>query len=57
MKRRKYRSMKKAANCLIERFKNFTERKKFLNVKHATVFIQTKIRSWLNQKHDFIKKK
>lgn len=57
LKRRKYRSMKKAANCLIERFKNFTERKKFLNVKHATVFIQTKIRSWLNQKHDFIKKK
>ena len=57
LKRRKYRRMKKAANCLIKRFKNFTERKKFLNVKHATVFIQTKIRSWLNQKHDSIKKK
>ena len=56
LKRRKYRRMKKAANCLIKRFKNFTERKKFLNVKHATVFIQTKIRSWLNQKHDSIKK-
>ena len=57
LKRRKYRRMKKAANCLIKRFKNFTERKKFLNVKHATVFIQTQIRSWLNQKHDSIKKK
>lgn len=57
LRRNKYKSLKKAANRLIDKFKNYSERKKYRDMRHSTILIQHQIRSWLNQKHEKTKKK
>jgi hypothetical protein len=50
LRRNKYKRMKKAANNLIKKIRDSKERKKFLQYKHSTIFIQNQIRKWLEKK-------
>ena len=50
LRRNKYKRMKKAANNLIKKLRDSKERKKFLQYKHSTIFIQNQIRKWLEKK-------
>jgi hypothetical protein len=40
------------SNLSIIEIKNFVERKKFLNIKNATIKIQKTFRNWMNNHHD-----
>ena len=51
LKRNKYKSLHKSANTLIEKFKESFEGKEFSKKKNTALFIQSKIRKWLKEKH------
>ena len=51
LKRNKYKSLHKSANTLIEKMKESFEGKEFSKKKNTALFIQSKIRKWLKEKH------
>ena len=51
LKRNKYKSLHQSANTLIEKFKESFEGKEFSKKKNTALFIQSKIRKWLKEKH------
>ena len=51
LRRNKYKSLKKAADKLIRKFKNYHGRLTFLNKRESTIYIQKLVRKWLGRKH------
>ena len=51
LKRNKYKSLHKSANTLIEKIKESCENMEFSKKKNTALFIQSKIRKWLKEKH------
>ena len=51
LKRNKYKSLHKSANTLIEKMKESFEGKEFSKKKNTALFIQSKIRKWLKERH------
>ena len=51
LKRNKYKSLHQSANTLIEKFKESFEGKEFSKKKNMALFIQSKIRKWIKEKH------
>ena len=51
LRRNKYKSLKKAADKLIRKFKNYHGRLTFLKKRESTIYIQKLVRKWLGRKH------